>query len=83
MTDAQHLIENAIMALQRGKEFQKDINTEFTYCTIAEAKNMAQHIVYSLYDGLFPDDVDFILELLDDLKIDWREAKFLESHRYD
>lgn len=79
MTNAQHLIENAIMALQRREEHDADINAQYTQCTIAESDEMATQIVYGLYDGLFPDDIDFILELLDDLKIDWREAKALEG----
>ena len=54
MTCAEHLIENAIMALAKGKPFENDINENYTSCTAEEAYLMAQHIVYVLYDGKFP-----------------------------
>ena len=54
MTNAEHLIENAIFALKEGKFLTEDVNAEYTGCTVEEAYAMAQHIVYSLYDGKFP-----------------------------
>lgn len=57
MTNAQHLIENVIVAMENGMEINSDINTEYTNCTLDEVKEMAEHIVYSLYGGLFPKDV--------------------------
>lgn len=73
MTNAQHLVENAIYDLCRGRKHDADINAEYTQCTIEEANEMAQHIVYSLYDGIFPDEIDIILDLLADYEIDWRK----------
>ena len=55
MTCAEHLIENAIIALAKNKSFDNDINAESTSCTTEEAYEMAQHVVYSLYDGKFPE----------------------------
>lgn len=55
MTCAEHLIENAIIALAKNKSFDNDINAESTCCTTEEAYEMAQHVVYSLYDGKFPE----------------------------
>lgn len=73
MTNAQHLAENAVYALYQGKKHDRDINAEYTRCTVEEANEMAQHIVYSLYDGIFPDEIDIILDLLADYGIDWRK----------
>lgn len=58
MTNAQHLIENIIMGMESRIEINSDINTKYTSCTLEEAKEMAEHIVYSLYDGLLPKDVE-------------------------
>lgn len=58
MTNAQHLIENIIMGMESGIEITSDINTNYTSCTLDEAKEMAEHIVYSLYGGLFPNDIE-------------------------
>lgn len=61
MTNAEHLIENAIFNLKKCKSFDndyEDINADHTSCTIPEVLDMAQHIVYSLYDGIFPDEID-------------------------
>ena len=55
MTCAEHLIENAIIALAKNKSFDNDINAESTSCTTEEAYEMAQHVVYTLYDGKFPE----------------------------
>lgn len=63
MTNAQHLIENAIMHLCRtGKLLEADVNESHCSCTLAEANDMAQHIVWSLYNGLSPNDVDRLQE---------------------
>lgn len=56
MLNAEHLIENAIFALKAGKVLTEDINAQYTGCTVEEANVMAQHIVYSLYDGKFPEE---------------------------
>lgn len=56
MSNAEHLIENAILALKRHEPFDEDINAEYTKCTVEEAYEMAVHIVYTLYEGKFPED---------------------------
>lgn len=57
MTNAEHLIENAILAVRDGVGYENfsDINANYTGCTCIEAYEMAMHIVYSLYDGVFPE----------------------------
>lgn len=63
MTNAQHLIENAIMHLCRtGKLLETDVNELHCSCTLKDANDMAQHIIWSLYNGLFPNDVDRLQE---------------------
>lgn len=63
MTNAQHLIENAIMHLCRtGKLLETDVNESHCSCTLEDANDMAQHIVWSLYNGLSPNDVDRLQE---------------------
>lgn len=62
MTCAQHLIENAIYALKEGKDPEKvldyDYNKEMLKLTGIEKNDvlgMAYHVVYTLYDGCFPE----------------------------
>ena len=42
------------MAVAKDKPFENDRNEEYTGCTAEEAYEMAQHIVYSLYEGKLP-----------------------------
>jgi len=63
MSNAEHLIENAIYALQRGEDvlseldhFPNDVMLKETGIDKYDTMMMANHVVYSLYDGLFPDD---------------------------
>ena len=63
MTNAQHLIENAIMHLCRtGKLLEADVNESHCSCTLEDVNDMAQHIIWSLYNGLSPNDVDRLQE---------------------
>ena len=62
MSDAEHLIENAIYALKRGK-FPEEVlsqppNTDMlasTGISMQDVSMMAQHVVYVLYNGQFPE----------------------------
>ena len=56
MSNIEHLIENAIYALIRGEDLREDCNTEYTHCTLEEAKEIAFYVVHTLYDGVLPDD---------------------------
>ena len=76
MTCAEHLIENKIYGLKnygfdRMKE-NRDLNAEYTYCSDDEAFDMAVHVVYTLYNGLFPEQLDDLIEVLEDHGIDWK-----------
>ena len=61
MGQAEHLIENAIIALKNKREddfFGWDVNkmmAENVGINLMEVYGMAVHVVYSLYDGKFPD----------------------------
>jgi hypothetical protein len=58
---AEHLIENAIIALKNKREddfFGWDVNkmmAENVGINLMDVYGMAVHVVYSLYDGKFPD----------------------------
>lgn len=61
MTNAEHLIENAIFAMKYGRETDAEMETWYNKKMLEESgisKNdiiaMACHVVYSLYDGKFP-----------------------------
>ena len=77
MTNAQHLIENAIMHLCRtGKLLEADVNESHCSCTLEDANDMAQHIVWSLYNGLSPNDVDRLQEERDAAVADLKEISY-------
>lgn len=61
MSNAEHLIENAIFDLKQGKtteDFAKawpnEVMLEETGFSPEDIWRMACHVVYSLYDGKFP-----------------------------
>lgn len=61
MSNAEHLIENAIFAMKRGedvmetmKEWHNALMLEETGMKAKDVYAMAQHVVYSLYDGNYP-----------------------------
>lgn len=64
MSSAEHLIENLIFGMKCGKQ-PEDILKEpcnqdnLTDCQMSadEAVMIACHVVFSLYDGKFPEDV--------------------------
>lgn len=68
MTCAQHLIENAIYSKINGRDHSVDQNSEYTKCTIEEANEMAEHILYSLYNGMSPEDLNDLEEEIANLK---------------
>lgn len=62
MSDAEHLIENAIFSLKHGEDADNALNSiadkvmlEATGIKKQDIIAMAQHVVYSLYDGRFPE----------------------------
>lgn len=62
MSDAEHIIENAIYALKENKDIcqilDDDINKTMLNNTGMDREDViaiAYHIVYSLYDGKFPE----------------------------
>lgn len=64
MSNAEHLVENVIFGMKNGKEID-DILTEpgnvamlndiHTSISADEVVRIACHVVYSLYDGKFPE----------------------------
>lgn len=65
MSNAEHLVENLIMGMKDGrpadeiilyKENQDMLNDIHTGITGDEAVRIACHVVWSLYDGRFPED---------------------------
>lgn len=61
MSNAEHLIENAIFAMKEGHDLDEVLdhwpNDEMlrqTGIRKADIVRMAEHVVYSLYDGCFP-----------------------------
>ena len=62
MTNAQHLIENAIYGLTKGrtvKESMMDYGNQImlreTGITETEVEEIVDHVVYGLYDGKLPE----------------------------
>ena len=61
MSDAEHLIENALYAMSHGQDVSEVMN-RWPNAVMLEHSGfdkwdiiaMANHIVYSLYDGKFP-----------------------------
>ena len=61
MTNAEHLIENVISALNRTGNVEEELNKPYNQIMLAESGinkddiiAMANHIVYSLYEGFNP-----------------------------
>lgn len=61
MTNAEHLIENAIFALKQNKDIYEVLGQwpnnamlKETKITKDEIVRMAGHVVYSLYEGKYP-----------------------------
>lgn len=61
MTYAEHLIENTIDAMQKGKdvmkvlsEYPNDLMINATRIQPLYLYQMASHVVFSLYDGEYP-----------------------------
>ena len=66
MSDIEHLIENYIHAMAQGKKPEeiKDVykgQLEDTGMSPENTWAIAQHVVYSLYDGVYPDFPDLPL----------------------
>lgn len=65
MTNAEHLIENLILGMKEGRD-PRDILEDkcnvwnLSDCSMSkdEAVAVACHVVYTLYDGIFPAGVD-------------------------
>lgn len=64
MSNAEHLVENVIFGMKRGKEIDDILkepiniamlNDEHTSISADEVVRIACHVVYSLYDGKFPE----------------------------
>ena len=62
MSSAEHLIENAIYAMAAGRNPHDEMKSEYNLAMLKETGireedvvGMAGHVVYSLYDGVFPD----------------------------
>lgn len=62
MNSAEQLIENAIYAMKDGVSVEKELDSLHNMLLLNKtgiSKNniiaMARHVVYSLYDGKFPD----------------------------
>lgn len=65
MSDAEHLLENAIFAMKENRSVDEELshwpNTEMLKNTGIRKEDlirMASHVVYSLYDGKFPGTLD-------------------------
>ena len=63
MSNAEHLIENAIFAIKRGRDLEEELDKginkmmlDATGMSKEDVIGMANHVVYSLYDGRLPDD---------------------------
>lgn len=63
MSNAEHLIENAIIALRDNRDIESELNKDYNQKMMAltgirqsDLVRMAEHVVYSLYDGIFPGD---------------------------
>ena len=62
MSNAEHLLENVIYAMAHGESPKHELDKAYNRmmrveCGISEDDliRMACHVVYSLYDGKFPD----------------------------
>lgn len=65
MSNAEHLIENVIFALKRGEDVNNVLDSpankmmlESTGIEKQDIIAMAEHVVYSLYDGQLPETND-------------------------
>lgn len=64
MSNAEHLLENTIFAMKRNEDVNKILD-QWPNKDMLEASSfkkddfirMAAHVVYSLYDGLYPGEV--------------------------
>ncbi len=64
MSNAEHLIESAILAMEKGENVEAKLNSKWfkpqidsinkNGITAEDFYRMAQHIVYSMYDGVYP-----------------------------
>ena len=66
MSNAEHLIENAIEALAEGRDLEKALDSTINHSMLRysgiqkdDMIRMACHVVYSLYEGLNPFDEHF------------------------
>lgn len=89
MSDAEHLIENIILAMIRGddadEELQKPHNQamlQYTGISPGDLYAMAWHVVHVLYEGVSPDQkippdkfYDEMLEILKDSDQEERHAR--------
>ena len=64
MSNAEHLVENVIFGMKSGKEIDDILkeptniamlNDKHTNISADEVVRIACHVVYSLYDGKFPE----------------------------
>lgn len=65
MSSAEHLIENLILGMKRGRDIDDILaepcnvyNLSDTSLTAEDAVRIACHVVYTLYDGKFPRGVE-------------------------
>ena len=62
MSNAEHLIENVIFAMKRGEDPKEELKRGWNPAMLAdswvkpeELIAMADHVVYGLYEGRFPE----------------------------
>ena len=93
MSSEEHLIENLIFGMKRGREPWSILadpcnimNLSYTSLTAEDAVRIACHVVYTLYDGKFPRGVDDPythydrIQDLDEYQLAWEIQKLLHCN---